>query len=417
MIERKKYFQQIDSVLKLKKSIFFTWSRQVGKTTLMKMYLEKKGIDYFYINFDEIFWYGIFDFKNIIEFLDYLNLFYKIDILKYDFIIFDEIVRVKNFNVILKALIDKYPNKTFFCSSSWEYEIVRNILEWLAWRIVKIDVFPLDFIEFLEFKWIKKNYYTNDKNFDLIKWYILEYLKFGSYPEVVLTNDEEWKKIVLKSIVDSIFQKDLLKLIKEEKILNFTYFTKLLRKNIWSLFSYEWFANKLWFKLSDIKKFIYALEKTQLLFLLNPFYTDKSKEITTKQKIYINDFWIYNFLENNFSSVELDGKYIEQFVFSQLKYNLWFFDKLFFYRKLNESEIDFIYENENWIIPIEVKSWNSDNIPKIFNSFCKVYKEKISYFVKTSCCLYKERLVDNCNVKILPYIDILEIKNNKCKQY
>jgi predicted AAA+ superfamily ATPase len=45
-------------------------------------------------------------------------MFYQTDILNYDFIVFDEIIRVKNFNIILKALIDKYPNKTFFCSAS-----------------------------------------------------------------------------------------------------------------------------------------------------------------------------------------------------------------------------------------------------------------------------------------------------------
>jgi predicted AAA+ superfamily ATPase len=87
------------------------------------------------------------------------------------------------------------------------------------------------------------------------------------------------------------------------------------------LFSYEGFANKLGVKLNDLKVFINALERIQLVFLLNPFFTDKKIEISSKQKIYINDFGIYNFLVNNFD-VELDGKFVEQFVFNQLKFNL-----------------------------------------------------------------------------------------------
>lgn len=411
MIFRTKYFKLIDQVVNLKKSVFFTGSRQVGKTTLMKSYLESKKISYFYANFDEIFWFWIGDFKNVADFVDYLKMFYQNDFLEHNFIVFDEIIRVKNFNIILKALIDRYPEKIFFCSASGEYEIVENILEWLAGRIVKVNVYPLDFNEFLQFKNVKFIKCNSPLHFDLIKKYLLEYLRFGGYPEVVLNEDENAKKIILKSIVDSIFQKDLLKLVKEEKIFQLIKFVKLLRNNIWSLFSYEGFANKLGVKLNDLKVFINALERIQLVFLLNPFFTDKKIEISSKQKIYINDFGIYNFLVNNFD-VELDGKFVEQFVFNQLKFNLWFFDELYFYRKLNESEIDFIYKNQDGLIPIEVKSDNSDNIPKIFKSFCEKYKKDINFFVKTSQCLEKERQIDDCKVWIMPYVEILNKISN-----
>jgi predicted AAA+ superfamily ATPase len=56
----------------------------------------------------------------------------------------------------------------------------------------------------------------------------------------------------------------------------------------------------------DLKMFVYALEKIQLVYLLNPFYTDKKLELSSKQKIYINDFGIYNLLINNFSIPDLD---------------------------------------------------------------------------------------------------------------
>jgi len=408
MFVREKYFKQIDEVLKLKKSIFFTGSRQVGKSTLMKLYLEKNDKKFFYANFDEIFSYGLLEFKNIQDFINYLNIFYKTDVLKYDFIVFDEIIRVKNFNILLKALIDKYKDKIFFCSASWEYEIVENIIEWLAGRIVKIQVYPLDFTEFLQFKWIKSLTTISCQTFDILEKFLKEYITFGSYPEVVLTEDINWKKLVLKSIVDSIFQKDILKLVKEDKILDLTKFAVVLRNNIWSLFSYEQFANKLWIKVNDLKKFVYALEKIWLLFRLNPFYTDKKLEITTKQKVYINDFWVYNYLMNLFLEPELDGKYIEQFVFSQLKFNLGFFNKLYFYRKQNETEIDFIYEKDWRIIPIEVKSWNSDNVPKVFKSFCAKYNDRVDYFIKTTKCLFSERQIENCKVKIIPYLNILD---------
>jgi predicted AAA+ superfamily ATPase len=84
-------------------------------------------------------------------------------------------------------------------------------------------------LQFKNVKFIKCN---SPLHFDLIKKYLLEYLRFGGYPEVVLNEDENAKKIILKSIVDSIFQKDLLKLVKEEKVFQLIKFVKLLRNNI-----------------------------------------------------------------------------------------------------------------------------------------------------------------------------------------
>jgi predicted AAA+ superfamily ATPase len=82
---------------------------------------------------------------------------------------------------------------------------------------------------------------------------------------------------------------------------------------------------------------------------------------------------------------------------------------LYFYRKRNESEIDFVLQS-NWkLIPIEVKTSDKDNIPKIFESFCKKYSEKIKFFVKTSKTLQKQRNLWDCIVKILPYIKIVEV--------
>jgi len=77
----------------------------------------------------------------------------------------------------------------------------------------------LDFEEFLFFKQITPTLCKNKHYFEALKKHLLEYLTFWWYPEVVLTNDIQSKKLVIKSIIDIIFQKDLLKLIKEEKII------------------------------------------------------------------------------------------------------------------------------------------------------------------------------------------------------
>ena len=412
IIKRDKYFQKITNVLSLGKSIFFVWARQVWKTTLMKNFLDVNKIDYFYINFDEIFWIWTKWFDTLQDFVNFLNLYYKTDILKYDFIVFDEVARVKNFNIILKALIDRYKQKTFFCSSSGNYDWVDSILEGLAWRLIKIEVFPLDFEEFLYFKWISnfKNLQITKNTFSILESYLEEYLTFGWYPEVVLTDDVYWKIKILQSISNSILQKDIINFVKAEKIFDLKRLIIYLRENIWSLFSYEKLASTLGLKYHDVKLFLDVLEKSYLIFTLSTFWTDGKIEITSKKKVYINDFWLFNsFLQRFDSDFIIEWKYVEQFVFSQLRFNIDDLQNLYFYRKRNESEIDFVLQS-NWkLIPIEVKTSDKDNIPKIFESFCKKYSEKIKFFVKTSKTLQKQRNLWDCIVKILPYIKIVEV--------
>ncbi len=386
MIKREKYINQINQILALNKSIFLVGARQVGKTSIMKYIWENIKKKSFYINFDEIATSSLIEFQNLEEFINYLNAYFWVDIQDYDILLFDEVVRIKNFNIILKALIDKFENKNIIASASWNYDIVWEIVEGLAWRIVKIEVFPLDFKEFLEFKWKKINLdFITEQIFSLIKNDLLEFLTFWSYPEVVLTKDYESKKIILKSIIDSVWWKDLRRFLKEEKVLEVEKLVLYLSKNIWSLFSYEGLANKLWLKLNDVKNYLSLLEKSYLIFKLDPFFTDKKLEYSKKQKIYFNNFWTINYFSGNLNLKQIiDWIDVEQTLFLNLRFNLKFQDKIYFYQKINWTEIDFILKR-NWkIFPIEAKTSNRDTIPKSFNSFLEKYFDEIWEFYKTT---------------------------------
>lgn len=406
MIERKKYINKIKNVFWVSKSVFLVWARQVWKTSLMKYILwETKG---FYINFDEIATLWIIEFNNLQEFVNYINSYFSIDINDFDILCFDEIIRIKNFNIILKWFIEKYPKIKTISSASWNYEIVWDIVDWLAGRIVKIEVFPLDFKEFLIFKWKSIDLNIMSENiYKLIENDLFEYITFWSYPEVVLENSFNNKKIILKSIIDSIFEKDLRNFISQDKILDLKKLILYLSKNIWSLFSYEWLAWDLWLKLNDVKKFIFLLEKSYLIFTISPFFTDKKNEYSKKQKIYFNNFWVVNYFTWNLELKNIiDWKDVEETLFLNLRYNLEFNDNLFFYQKVNGSEIDFILKR-NWkITPIEAKLSNKDVIPKIFNSFYEVYSEEIDYFIKSTKNINFTREFNQTKVLWIPFYNI-----------
>lgn len=408
MYRRQKYLIKLEKYLKVVNSIFLVWSRQVWKTSIMKSLIDFDIINKektFYINFDEIMFSADLKFENIFLFINYIEFNYNIKFNEINYFLFDEVKNIKNFNIIIKSLIDRYQDKKFICTSSWNYEWTNDIIEWLAWRSLKINVYPLDFEEFLQFKWKALPNNIDENLYNSLSLYLSEYITFWWYPQVVLSSWKQEKLLVLKSIVDSVFLVDIKQFIKQEKIIEIQKIFTFMWTNIWNPFSLEWISSYIWEKNYNIKLFLDVLEKNFLIFKLNTFNTNKRNELKWKFKIYLSDFWIMNYFLKRYDVTEFSWDYIEMLVFINLFYNLNENDTLSFWQNLNKNEIDFILEKSWKIIPIEVKSWNNDTIPKIFNSFYEIYNDKIDYFIKTTKFLSKIREKDNKKIIFQSFIN------------
>lgn len=387
MFLREKYTKKIEKYLEIVPSIFLVGSRQVGKTSILKSLVEKEIIDEketVYINFDDFLLSWNTKFDTIFNFIDFIDFTYNIDFEKTKFFLFDEVKNLKNFNILLKSLIDKYQDKKFICTSSWSYEWTNEIIEWLAWRTLQINVYQLDFREFLYFK--EKSYpkHIDENIYNILEPYLKEYLCFWWYPKVVLTKWKEDKKLVLKSIIDSVFLKDIKWFLKEEKVLDLHKMFVFLWINIWSPFSIEWISEFIGEKSHYTKQFLNILKQNFMIFNVLPFVKNKRNELSWKSKIYLSDFWVKNYFMQNLDIKNITWEDIEMFVFINKYYNLEETEKIMFWQNRNKSEIDFIVEKDWKIKPIEVKIWNKDVIPKIFSSFGEEYGVIINNFVKTT---------------------------------
>ena len=229
MFLRKKYIDKILSYLKLVNSVFLVWARQVGKTTILKSLVEFDFLPRdktFYVNFDEFLVSWNIIFNSMQDFIAYLELNYQIDFEKVDYFLFDEVKNLKNFNILLKSLIDAYPDKKFICTSSGNYVWLNEIVEWLAGRSLQLTVYPLDFEEFLQFKQVRYYEIKSEIIFKSLEKYFLEYISFWWYPKVVLSDVKD-KKLVLKSILDSVVLKDLKEFLKQDQIVDFSWFRQV----------------------------------------------------------------------------------------------------------------------------------------------------------------------------------------------
>jgi predicted AAA+ superfamily ATPase len=97
-------------------------------------------------------------------------------------------------------------------------------------------VYGFDFLEFLEIKGlnVKNLKLENISNFILeqIRPYFEEYLKFGSYPEVVLSTTEQEKKEKFNQIIEDYFFKDVKLFLSKSEFVDFKNNLKLLAEKV-----------------------------------------------------------------------------------------------------------------------------------------------------------------------------------------
>ena len=80
-------------------------SRQVGKTTLIKFFLDKTKLKYRYDTGDS------FEIANNLSQCTYKSIDDHVD--KYDLIVIDEAQKIENIGNSLKLMVDRYPNKFY----------------------------------------------------------------------------------------------------------------------------------------------------------------------------------------------------------------------------------------------------------------------------------------------------------------
>ena len=397
--------------------IIIIGSRQVGKTTLMNMYKNDIPQNYscFYFNLEDI------SNLNICQSIDNLKSYLwdnGINIKKDKaFLIIDEFQYIKNATKLFKIIYDLYPKIKILASGSSSIEIQKHLKESLAGRKKIYHLYPLSFEEFVRFRneeeyerYAKLNFrnvssilmkiYNSD--------YLKEYLLFGGYPKVALLRNKTEKIEELQDIYNSYIQKDIKSLIKGEEISSYNNLLKVLSSQIGNLLNVNELSNTLKIGRRQIVKYLNVLEQTFIIKLLNPFYSNKRTEISKMPKIYFMDTGIINFSLGNFGQMNYRsnlGSFVENLVFCEVvKYKPVYY-QVYFWRTKVGTEIDFILEGNNELIPVEVKWQVTTNpiVPKSFISFFKVHKNVKKAVIVNRNLSHKIRWQDK-DVYFIPFI-------------
>lgn len=290
-----------------KQIVFLTGLRRVGKTTLLKIVInnliKEESIDpkrIFYISLDE---YALSK-KTILEVVDEYRKMNKISVKEKIYLFFDEAAYQEDFEVQLKNIYDNQNAKIYASSSS--ASIMKSKKSFLTGRNVVIEMLPLDFSEYLNFKEIK----ISKADQQLKEKYFEEYLQTGGMPEYVLHGGEEY----LKDLVDDIIYKDIAAFHGVKNPQNLKDFFMLLMERSGKTASINKMANVLNISPDTAKRYLQMFADTYLIYLV-PRCGKTNDGILSPKKVYASDLGIRTY----FTGFRDIGSLFENYVFLKIK--------------------------------------------------------------------------------------------------
>jgi predicted AAA+ superfamily ATPase len=321
-------YPKIEDKLEAGKVLVIYGARQVGKSSLVKHYLDNCNEKFLFLNGEDVNTQSIFSSMNLKVLQEAVG--------ESKLLILDEAQVIPNIGTSLKLLVDTNPNLKIIVTGSSSFELSGQVGEPLVGRMNIIILYPLWEREIKE---AHLDNYINHIDFAL---------RFGRYPAVVKTESVEKKKEILTNIVSGYLLKDILAFerVKNSKLI--LDLLKLLAYQIGSEVSINEISTKLSVSKESINRLLNLLEQSFIIFPLSPYAKNLRNEIRKKEKYYFYDLGIRNALIENFESIDIRndiGALWENFlVIERIKKNKYTgqYKSIYFWRKLTGAEVDFV---------------------------------------------------------------------------
>ena len=267
------------------------------------------------------------------------------------YLFLDEIQNVENWDKWVRKIYDLHKYRIVITGSSSELLSI-EIATALAGRNLSYTVYPFSFREFVKAKGIdeEKESFKYSTNKALVLKALDEFLEYGSFPEVALTNDANRKMELLSSYFDAIFFRDIIKRYKLRETGDLGVFLKILASNYAAYFSstkvYNYFCS-VGLKLSR-KTILNFMEYAKNVFFaatLEQYHKSAKKRFAMAQKSYIIDLG----LSKLFGEID-KGRALENAVFIELLRRRKVAEAIYYVKLKSGKEVDFMVNERNPVL-------------------------------------------------------------------
>ena len=327
------------------KVLLLTGARQVGKTTLLRNFLNQTNLKYKLDSGDNIRIQDLLGSQDFSRILPYAE--------GYELIAIDEAQNIPNIGTALKILIDECPGLRIIASGSASFELARQVGEPLTGRKKTCHLFPVAQAELL-----------HDVNRHELREQLETFLIYGAYPEVVMATSNQEKERLLNELIDSYLLKDILALERVKSPRTLLDLLKLLAFQIGKEVSLNELATQLHIDVKTAGRYLDLLEKSYVLMRSTGFSRNLRNEVTSKHRYYFADNGIRNAVISQFNPLHLRddiGLLWENFIVVERQKFLTYSGHpvpLYFWRTYSQQEIDWIEDRDGQVFGYECK-WST----------------------------------------------------------
>ena len=341
----KRIYEPLDRFIQANKVLVIYGPRQVGKTTLLRRYLQDATLKWKLVTGDDI------RVQDVLGSLDLRRLLAYVE--GYELLAIDEAQAVPSIGAALKLLVDEAPGLHLVVTGSSSFELAGQIGEPLTGRKRTLSLFPIAQMEMLA---VNNRYELREQ--------LEDRLLYGAYPAVLTAATRADRLEVLNEIAHSYVLKDILAFerLRNSRILNDL--LRLLAFQIGREVSLNELATQLGIDVKTVQRYLDLLEQAFVLVRLGGFSRNLRKEVTSKAKYYFFDTGLRNALIAQFNPLaQRDdvGMLWENFlVLERLKYRTYadIYANAYFWRTYDQQEIDLVEERDGALFGYEFK-WST----------------------------------------------------------
>lgn len=333
-------------------------------------------------------------------------------------ILIDEFQRVPSILLEIKRIVDEKAlngetnEGLFWLTGSQKFKMMKHVSESLAGRIAVFDLSSfcsgelegreavlfqpdLDSVKVRAQAAEKKNVHQ-----------IYERIFQGGMPKINTTDID--RERYYSDYVNTYLERDIKELSQVGKLSEFYDFLVFMAARTSQQLNYSEIANAIGVTSPTVKEWVSILERSGIIYILRPYYSNISKRLVKSPKFYFLDTGLAAYLCRwpNAETLEngaMDGAFLETYAVSEIVksyYNAGKKADLYYYRDVDGKEIDLLIIEGNSIYPIEIKkSRNPSNPDKNLGALQKLGMEVKPELI---LCMVDELIPYNRNAWLCP---------------
>lgn len=340
--------------------------RQTGKSTMLR---HLAGPDRVYVSFDKLETRRLAENDPELFFETYGHT-----------LLIDEVQRVPSIFLAIKDIVDnatyngENPNGMFWLTGSQKFVMMKNITESLAGRVALFTLLPLsqreiDGLQSVPFSPNLDALRTREHEKKTLAE-VYQRIFQGGLPKLVSDKGLD-RELYYSSYMDTYIERDVSALEQVGKLDAFRTLVTYLAANTAQELNYASISRDIGVSAPTVKQWITILERSGIIYILRPYFTNLSKRLVKTPKCYFIDTGLAAYLTKwpTYETLmygNASGAFFETFVVGEILKSYLNAGKepdLYYYRDIDRKEVDLLMTGPNRIYPIEIKKAKSPSAP------------------------------------------------------